>query len=578
MGTIPTTFREGAALFIAMFLAISALFLILNRAAYRGYFQDDELDNISWTPHVDGETWVRGFLSPRFDTDNFRPTGHLYFEEMYRHFGLDFPKYLIPLHFIHLLNALLVGLLARKLKAGWVGAWTAAAFFALNVAAFDAYWKPMYVFDVLCAFFCLLSTLLFAQRRWILSFVAFWLAYKSKELAVMLPVVLALYEYWFGERRIKPLVPFFLLSLSFGIQGILLNPNKDNTYTFRFSPKSLQTTLPFYASRLLLIPFGGLAIVALAALRDRRIWFGVAAMCVFFFPLMFLPGRLYPAYCYLPLTGAAFAIAGLVSIGERAHWRPLIPVVILAFAIWIPWNIRELRVDRSAKLAADEETRAFVTGIQDFAESHPEPAPFVYDSVPAGLHHWGVTGALHIAYHRLDMPATYADTPEGKRTLKGPAVTLLSWDTPLRRVNFTTRNANTKLATYIAMSATTPAWQLDTGWLGRNDYFQWILPEATAYLRRPANARRFELFANVSPELIRKLKRTSVIVRLNGASLGERYFTEPGHQRVEWQLPAGASGKTRVDFQVIPEFHADTDSRTLGIAIIAFGFLPREES
>ena len=577
MGASLTTSRARAALCIAAFLTIGALFLILNRAAYKGYFQDDELDNISWTPHVDGETWIKGFLNPRLDPDNFRPTGHLYFEEMYRHFGLDFPKYLVPLHLIHLLNALLVALLARRLKTGWIGAWTGAAFFALNVAAFDAYWKPMYVFDVLCAFFCLLSMLLFAQRRWILSLIAFWLAYKSKELAVMLPLALALHEFWFGERRIKPLVPFFLISLSFGLQGILLHPDKDNAYTFRFSLQSLQTTVPFYASRLLLIPYGGLAIVALALLRDRRIWFGVAALCLFFFPLLFLPGRLYPAYCYVPLTGAAIAVAGLVSIGERAHWRPLAPVMLLVFAIWIPWNIRELRIDRAATLGPDYDTRAFVAGIQKFAESHPKPAPFVYDSAPAGLHHWGVTAAIHIAYHRLDIPALYADTSEGQQAMKRPAVILFSWDAPRRRVRFNVRDPNVKDASYITMGEKAPVWQLATGWLGGADYFQWIQPEATAYLRRPANARRFELFANVSPELIRRLKRTSVTVSLNGATLGQRDFTEPGHHRVEWPLPAGTQEQTRVDFQVVPEFHAGTDPRRLGIAVIGFGFLPREE-
>ena len=41
----------------------------------------------------------------------------------------------------------------------------------------------------------------------------------------MLPVVLACYEMGvFGQRRWKPLVPFFAASLSFGLQGLLLIP------------------------------------------------------------------------------------------------------------------------------------------------------------------------------------------------------------------------------------------------------------------------------------------------------------------------------------------------------------------
>ena len=72
-----------------------------------------------------------------------------------------------------------------------------------------------------------------------LSFALFWLAYKSKEPAVMLPAVLACYEWWLGERRWKRLVPFLLVSLSFGLQGLLLNPSQDHDYAFRFGLPAL---------------------------------------------------------------------------------------------------------------------------------------------------------------------------------------------------------------------------------------------------------------------------------------------------------------------------------------------------
>ena len=127
------------------------------------------------------------------------------------------------------------------------------------MALFDAVWKPMYIFDVLCAGLCLLSLLFYAQHRWILSFVAFWLAYKAKELAVMLPVALAAYEFWFAKRNPlrawKPLLPFFAASLSFGLQGILLNPNQDNDYTFRFTPEALEHTSLYYAGQIFLVPY-----------------------------------------------------------------------------------------------------------------------------------------------------------------------------------------------------------------------------------------------------------------------------------------------------------------------------------
>jgi len=101
-------------------------------------------------------------------------------------YGLDFPKYLPLIH------------LATSSTCGWCRCWLGAwashrcrlagdAVLRLRYGGLRRLWKPMYVFDLFCATFCLASILLYTHRRYVLSFVAFWLAYKSKELAVMLP-------------------------------------------------------------------------------------------------------------------------------------------------------------------------------------------------------------------------------------------------------------------------------------------------------------------------------------------------------------------------------------------------------
>ena len=131
-------------------------------------------------------------MNPVYNARNFRPVGHLYFRIMSRAVGLDFPDYLLPLHLLHLLNVWLLWMVLRSLGASPFAAGAGALFFAFNMAVFDVYWKPMYAFDLFCAAFCLLSLLFWIKRRWVLSFLAFWLAYKSKELAVMLPAVLAM--------------------------------------------------------------------------------------------------------------------------------------------------------------------------------------------------------------------------------------------------------------------------------------------------------------------------------------------------------------------------------------------------
>jgi hypothetical protein len=221
---------------LALFLAMALLFFIANRGASQGFFQGDELDSLSWTPQIPAADFAKDLVNPVYNARNFRPVGHLYFRIMSGAFGLGFRNYLLPLHLLHLLNVWLLWLVLRNVGASPFAAGAGALFFAFHMAVFDVYWKPMYVFDLFCAGFCLLSLLFWIKRRWVLSFLAFWLAYKSKELAVMLPAVLACYELWFGKRQWRPLIPFFLVSLSFGLQGIFRNPNQDNNYAFRFPP------------------------------------------------------------------------------------------------------------------------------------------------------------------------------------------------------------------------------------------------------------------------------------------------------------------------------------------------------
>jgi hypothetical protein len=414
---------------LLLFAAFAALFLTVNRDAYRGYFQDDEIDNLSWTPYLSPLDFLKGTATPRFQPNNFRPVGHYYFHAVEEIAGLNFPVYVAVLQAIHLLNVWLVWLVARRLGAPPFVAAVACLFFGLHMALFDDFWKPMYIFDVLCAAFCLLSVWCYASERWLLSFAAFWLAYKSKELAVMLPVVLLAYEVWFGKRRWKPLAPFFLVSLSFGAQGILGNPNRDNDYTFRFTAEALATTGVFYAGRVFLIPYLGFVIPAFAFVaRNRRTWFGLAAMGLFLFPVLFLPGRIFSAYCYLPF---AFLSIALTGVGEA-----LSPAALgLFLALWLPMDIHELRVRSRETLANDNEVRTWMDTVGRFASGKQKVDAFVFSGAPVGFHQWGVEGTLKYYYERSDLTVKPIGDPEAAALMQSRPVALLNWDASRKRLD-----------------------------------------------------------------------------------------------------------------------------------------------
>lgn len=550
---------------ILLFLLLAALFLLVNRGAYRGYFQDDEIDNLSWAPSLPAVDYLETALSARFQENNFRPVGHFYFYAAGRALQLEFPGYVAPIHLLHLFNVWLIWLLARRLGAKPFASAAACLFFAFHMALFDAVWKPMYVFDVLCATFCLLSLLFYAHGRWIWSFVAFWLAYKSKELAVMLPLALACYELWFGQRRWVRLAPFFLVSFSFGLQGMLSHSNRNNDYTFRFTPAALATTSAFYASRVFLVPWLGLVLPAAAVVwRNRRTWLGLAMMAVFFFPLLFLPGRLFSAYCYLPFTGLALAFAGMADAVR--------PAAVAAFLLlWAPIEYRELRTQRRATLAADDEVRQWVGGVARFAKTAPRVDAAVCAGLPAGFHRWGAAGALHYLI-RPGLEIRFLDDAGDRKPLADERVALLYWDPGQRKLYSAVRTPELGDLPYIRIDGAAPPWQLLEGWYGLEGAYRWIAPAAAARLNRPEGARRFDLRVNVGQEMLRRAGPPTVRISLNGQNLEPRSFQEPGWQDAQWDIPPAPPGPVQVKFQVVPGFQAPGDPRRLGIAVGAFGF------
>jgi len=549
-------------------LVLVAAFFIVNRGAGRGYFQADELDNLSWAPSVRITHYLQSLASPLFDTENFRPVGHFFFYAGDHLFGLHFRPYLISLQLIHLFNVWLLWLLIRRLGASTFAACAACVLFAFHMALFDAFWKPMYVFDVVCATFCLLSLLAYAHGRWILSLLSFWLAYKSKEMAVMLPLVLACYEIWFGQRRWKRLLPFFAVSLSFGLQGLLRNPNTNNAYTFHFTPAALASSSVFYSGRVFLVPYLGFVLPLFALVsRNRRTWFGLAAMVLLFVPLLFLPGRLSSAYCYVPFLGLAVAFSG---VAEATH-----PAAILAFLLlFAPLDWRELRAQRRATLDLDDQVRAWVSGLAQFTRSAPRPHAVVYSGSIPGFESWGMVGAVHYLYQDLKLPVWSDEEARNNGLATRERALLLVWKSDARRLDIVKSNVLSVHASYLRMDGTEPPTDLLDGWYDRERDFRWVAPHSVVRVFRPENANVFTLRANVNAEMLRALGPVTVRVSLGEIQLPPRVWDFAGWQTVQWSLPPGPAADVLIDIRTSPAYHAPGDSRTLGIAIATLGFEP----
>jgi len=549
---------------LAFFLVLAFCFWVVNRGAYQGYFQDDDLDNLVFTQQISAADFFTPLLWPRVFDNNFRPVGHLLYRMMAKTAGLRFTPYIALIQILHLVNVILLWLILRKLQIPPIAAAAALIFWAFHMASFDVFWKFMYIFDLFCGLFCLLSLLAYMNGRVLWSLLAMWLGYRSKEVAIMLPLVLAAYEWLLGERRAKRLLPFFALSLLLGAQALFENQHRgESAYTLHLNAQSLWTCLRFYASQVFLIPYAGFTVLLLPLVfRDRRVLFGVISFCALLVPMLLLPGRLFSPYLYVPLLGLSFAVAAVAV-------KPPAPVTAICLLLWLPWMLVNLRRDRRITLADSRDRRTYIHTLQDYARANPDILNFV--AAPGPYNSYGTEGAIRLT-HPVGAKIRFAlaDAPGWKDVMTSSGAAILNWDPSHHELGILTRRAGDPDASYLKMGSQTPIWQLEQGWYENEGLFRWIAPEASARLRRPDDARHFELIVNAGPELLSKIRRSTVSITLNGIAIGAQTFDQPGIRKVRWELQPAPSGPVEVGFHVAPEYRSP---RPLGIAVVSFGFV-----
>lgn len=556
-------------------IAVAALFLIANHGAYHGYFLDDEMDNLVNTGELLPGDFLGGLLLPRYYSNNFRPAGHLFYRLMGDTFELRFGPYITALHILHLLNLLLLWLILRRLSLPLLASGAGVLLFAFHMAVFDVYWKPMYVFDLLCGTFCLLALLFWMHDGWLfglLSLLSFWLAFRSKEIAIMFPVALVIYELWFGKRRWLKLAPFLAISLWFGIQGLMHGSSLHADYSMSFNPVDIWHSAVYYSSKLLVLPHelppnqGALVLVGVIAaflasaflVRDRRFVFGLITFAAMLAPMLLLVNRLYGAYLYVPLIGVAIAFA---AVSSRIH----IAIPIVFFALWIPWNYANLRHLRAEALSQAEDRRRYMATLTGLAHQQPQIVSFIYEDGPFQL--YGAKAVELWLHPGTLVTVVREEQPKPQGFLQSPRLAVLYWNDLQRRLEPVVRQD--RLASYIELGPKTPVWQLGEGWFPLEGHFRWTRPHATAELDRPENASEFELKIIVNGLYLSRVPKGHVRVSLNGVRAGDFDLTLDGVFTFKAKVPPGPAGRTQVAIDADPPYPSEEPR---GIAVLAFGF------
>lgn len=438
---------------VALALGLVAIFCVANRGAFEGYFSDDDLDNLSWATVAGTPGLLKDFVSLKFSENNTRATGALFYKASGLAFGLDFPKYVIWLFAIHLINCGLLGWLAWRRSGNELGAWCAAIIWGFHAGLLEAWWKPMYCFDLLCGTFCLVTWLLWgAGRTWIGIF-SFLIAYRAKEVAIFLPLAMA-FDDW---RRIWP---YALISLSFTLQAMRVNAGRDNDYTLRFSLQSLTTTVPYYLKHLLLYKWGALLLAPLLWFwRDRRFVLGILGSLAMLAPLLFLPRRLFSVYWYVPLIPFALGLAFVLARVPKA----LLAAGMLA---WLGLSFGRLREKRKEELAIAQENRAYVHQLSTFYALRPFPRQVFLEGLPPGLRPHGVQGTLILTSGQRDVRILNAEVEADRQLARDQDLMTLRWFRPTQTLSINPHRYREVKLSELDLSTPQSAWALRGGWLG----------------------------------------------------------------------------------------------------------------
>jgi hypothetical protein len=554
---------------LTCFLAAAVLFYFASRPAYRGYFSEDDLATLSWAPIAGADSYYGEILNPVSNDLNFRPFATLYYNFLGRTAKLHYAPYVFVLQLLHILNAVLLIFLLREFGFSLIAAGAGALLYAFNATTMEAYWKPMFVFDLLCGTLCLAALLLYVRGRWLLALIPFWLAYKSKEIAIMLPVALLAYEFLLGKRQWKRLIPFFIVSLSFGLQALWHNQTvaAQNTYALHFTPQAALTAIRFYASVMFGLPDMWIAVLLLPFLiRDRRLSVGIVLAMSVLFPLLFLSNRMLGVYWYVPSIGLAIAAATIAS--RLPRW-----VVAAFFVVWLPLYFVLLRDKRRDILNEGETTRTLVASLQEYKRKIPPVRAVVFDNLPIHLTSWGVRGAIGVVFGH-DVEPAYVRDPDAKEAFAIVPMVLISFNPPPRGIEGLIRTHD-GLQPYVRLSGKVVETQLIDGCYDEGYPVRWFAPRAEVALYRPPEATQFEIVAFLPPSSLAKEGPAEVTVFEDGQSLGTVKLSAAKSEPMRWKLSAGGPGDKSVVIVSKPVRHGGPeDPRDLGIAVQSLGYLP----
>ena len=340
---------------LALF-AIACIPLWFGGKGLFAFLSGDDMMNLYgyWNKPV-VETWQANLL---YFSAFYRPLGGLFYLGMHSAFGLNPLPYRIGCFVLLLLNLVLVYRLALVLRASKEIALLTALFGSHHGGYADYYYNTGVIYDLLCYTFFVLGLYwhVSAKRGPLWVIFAFICALNSKEMALVFPGVILLYELVFHglnwkRLRLIPvlglmLVPYVIFKLSAASSFAGVGNYKLNLSVAQYLSNNLH-----YLNLLLYQPMGWatpllLASVVAGMFALALLWRSkILLFCSFFvlitpLPIIFIDPRGTIFVLYIPMIGYSLFVATiLVLLRDKllgaARFRPLLFASSLALFVWI---------------------------------------------------------------------------------------------------------------------------------------------------------------------------------------------------------------------------------------------------
>ncbi len=535
---------EKPAVRVVLLLAIMALAVIANHDSFRSYFENDDFGTLNWARSIPFHQYVTDLPCLAYPCQHGRPAGFMLYGALYPVAHLNYTPWALVMLAIGLVNVALLWRLLTALEFDGIATALGCLVFVAARALFDGWWKPMFIYDVLSTTFALLMLLAYIRKRWVLSFIALWLAMRTKEIGLMLPAVLLCYEFTLGGRNWKRLIPFFIPAAIYGFYGIRFNQQQPHSpYTMTSAPAAVWHSISFYSSGMFGLPYAGLLLaLAILVTRDRRLKFALGAIVFEIGMYLLIPGRMLDVYLYLAMTSVAIVIATLAAYHRRT--------VAMLVMIWAVWQVTLTRKHAAVTIAEAKDRRAFAAALREI----PKEPVYAYAAAPESFGMFGGEYAIRVVTNASPVYRLEDNQLPAARQLP-----VLVWDTRRRELSRSMLTMNQ--VTYIDKAHPPARWQ--GNWPVDDQGFHTINGLSTVYLYRPESARAFEMEACGRPGFVlhsakstpMQLPATSLSTRRAASRCAFRCrpVLQP-HRRFDNMLPLPRRARTGGAHRQLPGF------------------------